>query len=147
MANAPDKKLLDHTNRQIIALLQENARIPYRAIGQAVGLTSPAVAERIRKLEEAGIIAGYHASVALPEADRGICAFIRLRTPTPHYGRVIALAQTSPRILECHHVSGEDAFMLKVIVSATEELEALIGQLSSYGQTTTAIVLSTSVDR
>ncbi|MHB0858056.1 MAG: Lrp/AsnC family transcriptional regulator [Anaerolineae bacterium] len=145
MANDGSDRLFDHTNQQIVAMLQENARISYRAIGQAVGLTPPAVAERVRRLEEAGIIQGYHAKIVLPEAERGTYAFIRLRTPAQHYRPVIALAESSSQVLECYHVSGDDAFVLKVVVSTMEDLEALIGRLSPYGQTSTAIVLSTSV--
>lgn len=140
-------KLLDDAGWKILMALQADARLSWTEIGRQVGLTTPAVAKRVRKLEEAEQIEGYHARVDPGRPGTRVLAFIRLSTPAERYPRVLALAATEHRILECHHVSGAEAFFLKVSVANLAELEKLIGQLGTLGQTTTSIVLSSPVAR
>lgn len=137
-------KLMDSIGRQILAVLQENARISYSQLGRKVGLSTPAVTERVRKMEEAGIILGYHARVRPSEADRSIVAFVELSTPADCYDRVKKRARDLDQVLECHHVSGQAAFILKVRTSSVSELEAVIAQFSPLGKTHTSIVMSSS---
>ena len=140
------KTPLDAIGRRLVGALRRNARLTFAELGREVGLSAPAVAERVRRLEEAGVIRGYHADVRLPEAGRAaVAAFVRLKVPRERYARLVALAEKSPEILECHHVSGGDAFVMKVAVASVQQLEGLITRLSAYGPTTTAIVLSTPV--
>lgn len=140
-------KLLDEVGWRIVKALQEDGRLSFAELGRQVGLSLPAVSERVRRMEEAGIITGYHAEVNLPKAGRPITAFIRMNVPRSCYPAFIALVQGLSEVLECHHLSGVDAFILKVALTSIPHLEALIDQLSRHGETTTSIVLSSPVAR
>lgn len=138
---------LDRVGRRIMAALQRQARLTYTQVGRQVGLTGPAVAERVRRMEEGGLIRGYHADVDLARAGLPVQAFIRLRTPPERYPRLLAMLEGLPEVLECHHVAGEDAFILHVAAGSTLALEQVIGRLSPFGSTSTAIILSTPLRR
>jgi Lrp/AsnC family leucine-responsive transcriptional regulator len=140
-------KLLDRIGRKILAALQENARMPLSRIGQKVGLSAPAVAERVKKLEEAGVITGYHARIDPMALGQSMSAFIHLTTNARHYPTVTSLSADMPQISACHHISGDASFILHVRVDNVSELETVVGRLSPLGQTRTAIVLSTPVDK
>jgi Lrp/AsnC family leucine-responsive transcriptional regulator len=142
-----NEKLLDRIGLKILDVLQENARLPVSRIGRRVGLSAPAVAERIRKLEEAGIIKGYHAKIAPGAIGRTVSAFINLTTEPRNYPKVKSLAADMQAITSCHHISGEASFILHVQVEDLPALESVVERLSPYGQTQTAIVLSTPVDK
>ena len=137
--------LLDRTGLRILHALQVNARLTFSELGRQVALSPPAVAERVRKMEETGVISGYHARVEPDKVGLPIRAFITLRTRAEEYPRVTALVQHAPEILECHHVSGGESFIMKVVASSIPHLEALIEKLSPFGETSTLIVLSSSV--
>ena len=141
------EKLLDRIGRKILVTLQDDARMPLSRIGQIVGLSAPAVAERVKKLEETGIILGYHARVDPTAVGRSISAFIELSTDTRHYPAVKRLAADLPEIIACHHISGGASFLIHVRVMDVSALESLVARLSPFGQTRTAIVLSTPVDK
>lgn len=141
------EKLLDRIGRKILAALQENARMPLSRIGHQVGLSAPAVAERVKKMEEAGVITGYHARIDPAAMGRSVSAFIQLTTDAQHYPTVTSLAADMPQISACHHISGDASFILHVRVGDVSELETVVGRLSPLGQTRTAIVLSTPVDK
>ena len=141
------QRLLDQVGRQILNILQENARIPYSELGRQVSLSAPAVIERVRKMEEAGIISGYHARIDANKVGWPIMAFVSLSTRSELYPRVIEMAKHEPGILECHHVSGGESFVMKVMAPSIQDLEALIERLSPFGQTKTLIVLSSPVDK
>lgn len=140
-------KLLDDIGWQLLRDLQENARLPFAELGRRVGLSLPAVAERVRRMEEAGIIMGYRAEVCAEKIGWQYHVIIRLTTTASAYPQVLALVESLPEILECHHVTGSDAFVLKVVVSSIPHLEDLIAKLSSNGQTHTSIVLSSPMTR
>ena len=140
-------KLLDRIGLNILAALQENARLPLAHIGDKVGLSSPAVAERVKKMEAAGIIKGYHAQIDPEAMGRSVAAFVELTTAARHYPAVKSLATDLPEVTSCHHVSGEASFILHVRVDAVADLEPLVARFSPLGQTRTAIVLSTPVDK
>ena len=141
------EKLLDRTGLQILRALQENARLSFSELGRRVALSSPAVAERVRKMEEMGIISGYHARVEPEKVGLPIWAFILLKTQAKKYPDIISLARRLPEILECHHVSGGESFIIKVVVSSIPHLEELIEKLSPFGETSTLVVLSSPVDK
>ena len=145
--NPHNEKLLDRIGRKILITLQENARISLSRLGDIVGLSAPAVAERVKKLEEAGVIQGYHARIDPMLAGHPILAFITLTTETHHYAAVKAMAVKSPQIVACHHISGDASFIIQVRVADVAALETLVARLSPFGQTQTAIVLSTTVDK
>ena len=141
------EKLLDRIGRKILSALQENARIPLSRIGEKVGLSAPAVAERVKKLEEAGVITGYHARIDPAAMGRSVSAFIHLTTDARHYPAVKSLAAEMPQISACHHISGDASFILHVRADDVSALETVVGRLSPLGQTRTTIVLSTPVDK
>lgn len=139
------EKILDSVGRKLLRAMQENARLSFSELGRRAGLSAPAVAERVRKLEELEIVTGYHAEVNPAALGYGVTAFIRLTTTTDKYLRVLELAQRLSEIRECHHVTGGEAFILKVLATSIPHLESLIAQLSVYGATSTSIVLSSPV--
>jgi Lrp/AsnC family leucine-responsive transcriptional regulator len=141
------KKPLDKIGRKILDALQKDARVSYAELGKKAGLTPPAVIERVRRMEEAGIIKGYHADVDLKQIGLPITAFVRLRCQSEKYQQVITLSKKLAEVLECHHVSGGDSFVLRVVASSVSHLEEIIGRLSVYGSTETSIVLSAPVQK
>ncbi|BBO71977.1 AsnC family transcriptional regulator [Desulfosarcina alkanivorans] len=141
------EKLLDRIGLKILAELQKMARIPLARIGEKVGLSAPAVAERVKKMEEAGIIQGYHARIDPAAVGRSVSAFVHLTTDARHYPAIKNLAADLPQITSCHHISGDASFIMRVCVDDLPALEAVVGRLSPFGQTRTAIVLSTPVDK
>ena len=138
-------KALDATGWEILCALQEDARLSFSELGRRVGLSAPAVAERVHKLEEAGIIVGYHAQVCPEKIGYALMAFIRMESPSEKCAIVSAFVADLPEVLECHRITGSDSFILKVIVSSVAHLEALIDRLLPYGQLTTSVVLSSPV--
>jgi len=142
------EKLLDSTGWQLLQALQHNARLSYTELGQQVGLSAPAVAERVRRMEDAGIISGYHVEINRGKLGFPITAIIRMSTsPGEHCTRFTASAEEIPEVLECYRVTGSDSLIMKVMASSVEHLEAFIDQFSAHDQLTTSIVLSTPVKR
>lgn len=142
------ERLLDETGWRLLEALQENARLSFSELGQRVGLSSPAVAERVRRMEDAGIITGYRAEVNTAKIGYPITAIVRISMPPGEKcTRFSARAQEFPEILECYRVTGADSMVVRVMVSSVEHLESLIDRLSEYGQVTTSLVLSTPVPR
>lgn len=142
------EKLLDSAGWHILQALQQNARLSYTELGQQVGLSAPAVAERVRRMEDAGIITGYHVEINRAKLGFPITAIIRMsNAPGERCTTFSAFTETVPEVLECHRVTGSDSIVMKVMASSVEHLEALIDQFSLHGQLTTSIVLSTPVKR
>jgi Lrp/AsnC family transcriptional regulator, leucine-responsive regulatory protein len=139
------ERLLDDTGWHILEALQENARISFSELGQRVGLSSPAVAERVRRMEDAGIITGYRAEVNTAKIGYPITVIMRMNSQGEKCTRLNVFVREIPEILECYRVTGEDCHIMKVMVSSVEHLESLIDRLSEHGQVTTSIVLSTPV--
>lgn len=141
----------DATDRAILELLQENCKQPLSAIGEKVGLSAPAVVERIHKLEEAGVVIGYAALLDPRKLGRDITAFIGVGTDRPGaIRRVEGEVSTIDEVLECHHVTGAHTLMLKVKTHDTESLERLIDRVRSVdgvSRTETMVVLSTHTER
>lgn len=140
-----NQKLLDHVGWQILLALQQDARLSFTELGRQVGLSLPAVAERVRRMEEAGIITGYRAEIDARKIGLTMTAFIRLSTTGSQYPALIELVQQLPEVMECHHLTGADSFIMKVVVVSIAHLESLITRVSSYGPTTTSIALSSPV--
>lgn len=141
------RNLLDSTGRRILRALQADARLSFSELGRQVGLSQPAAAERVRRMEAAGLITGYHAELSADLLGAPLLAIIRLVTPPERYPRFLKAAAAWPEVLECHHVSGPDSFVLQVRASSPAHLEELVGRLSPYGETNTAIVLSSPIPR
>ncbi len=142
-----DDDLLDEVNRALIGELQADARLSLAELGRRVGLSPPAVAERVRRLEAEGVISGYHAAVDPRALGYALGVLIRLRPNPRQIGAVADLARDTPEVVECHRVTGEDCFVMTAYVRDVEHLEAIIDTYVAYGQTTTSIMQSAPVPR
>jgi Lrp/AsnC family transcriptional regulator, leucine-responsive regulatory protein len=145
----PDLFELDQISWKLLEALQQNARLSYAELGRKVGLSTPAVAERVHRLEEAGVITGYHAT--LDPAKLGIPIRVLLNL-TIHGGelqtqRTVAIVKDLPEIHRCHRITGAESFVIEANVASIRHLEALIDKLSTLGATSTSTVLSSPVER
>ncbi|HMS40282.1 MAG TPA: Lrp/AsnC family transcriptional regulator [Pyrinomonadaceae bacterium] len=138
---------LDSISWKILTELQKDARLTYAELGRRVGLTTPAVIERVRKLEDAKIITGYRIEIDTAKVGLPILAFVRMSITGIDYSHIIEVAEQSSEILECHRGTGGDSFIMKVAVADVGHLQTLIDKLTPYGITTTSIVLSSPVKR
>lgn len=138
-------KLLDERGWRILKELQQDGRLPFAELGRRVGLSTPAIVERVRNLEAAGVLTGYRAEVDLAKLGLPILAFIRVNVVGDVLGRITALAREMPEVLECHRGTGSDSFTLKVAVASVVHLERVIDRLTPHGTTATSIVLSSPV--
>nr|NJM01706.1 Lrp/AsnC family transcriptional regulator [Desulfobacula sp.] len=138
---------VDTLGMDILRELQMNARSGFSEIGRRVGLSSPAVAERVYKMEEAGIIRGYHADIHPGLLGRDITAFITLTTRPESYPKIYAFAEKQMEILECHHISGNESLIFKVASGSIPQLNTLVEKLGRFGETKTSIVFSSPVQK
>jgi Lrp/AsnC family leucine-responsive transcriptional regulator len=147
MSFAGRHKLLDDLGWGILEVLQEDARVSITELGRRVGLSTPAVAERVRRMEEAGIITGYHASVDPSKAGFPIVVYMRLAISGGEnmVSRATMAVKRIPEILECHRVTGTDSFILRAGLLSVAHLESLIDRLTPFGMTSTSTVLSSPV--
>lgn len=145
LATNDTEKLLDETGWELLCALQENARSSYADLGRQVGLTPPAVADRIRRLEAAGIITGYHATVNPVKLGLGLTAIIRFQSTREPFERIYPVLKGCPEIVECHRITGADCMTLTAVVSSVEHLQTLITKLTPYGSSNTSIVLSSPI--
>jgi len=136
---------LDKTGWHILQELQENGRISFAELGRRVGLTLPAVAERVRKMEDSGIITGFRAEIDPARIGLPIAAFIRISVVGDVFARIARVVRDMPEVIECHRGTGADSFTLKVAVESVQHLERVIDTLTPFGTTSTSIVLSTLV--
>lgn len=136
---------LDPLSWKILEELQENARVPYTEIGRKIGLTGPAVAERVQKMEDGGIIKGYHASVDLHRIGYSLTAIINVSITSGNIHNFLKYINSVKEVFECNRVTGSSSVVLKVALREPLELEKLINSLIEYGSPTTAIVLSTPI--
>jgi Lrp/AsnC family leucine-responsive transcriptional regulator len=146
-SSSTDDVLLDATNRRLIEELQEDARLSLAELGRRVSLSSPAVAERLRRLEEAGVITGYRATVDPRRLGYGFGVVIRIR-PAPRQLAIVAeLARSTPEVVECHRITGDDCYIAIAYVRDVEHLEQVIDRFAAHGQTTSSIMQSSPVPR
>jgi Lrp/AsnC family leucine-responsive transcriptional regulator len=138
---------LDDANLRLIGELQRDARLSFAELGRRVGLSSPAVAERLARLEETGVITGYHAEVDPRALGFTLGAIVRIRPAPRELHKVAELAQRTPEVVECHRITGEDCYFMKAYVRDVEHLEDVIDQFAIYGQTTTSIMQTSPVPR
>jgi Lrp/AsnC family leucine-responsive transcriptional regulator len=139
--------MIDDIDQKLLTELQADARTSYAELGRRVGLTTPAVIERVHKLEDAQIIAGYRAEIDPAKVGLPITAFVRMSITGVDYSHIIEVAQESHEVLECHRGTGGDSFIMKIAVASVEHLQEVIDRLTPYGITTTTIVLSSPVKR
>lgn len=134
---------LDEMDWQLLALLQEDARLGYRELARRVGLTPPAVATRVRRLESTGVIAGYHARVDPMKAGYGVEAFIHVASTGRRQSYTIAAhAAGDPLVLEDHRVAGQNDHVIRMVGTSISALEPFIDKLNENGRPTTSFVFS-----
>ncbi len=136
---------LDDISWMILERLQQDARASYREIAEDVGLSPPAVAERMRKLERAGVIKGYRAELDFEALGLPLVAIIRVTAPTTEaIAAVPRLAEELPEVLECHRVTGAESHVLRAVVRNPAHLEELIGRLLEVGAATLTNIITSS---
>ena len=135
---------LDATDWALLAELQRNARASMSELARTVAMSASAVTERVRRLEESGVLRGYRAEVDLARVGYPILAFVRLRYPHGNYKPLHDLVARRTEILEAHHVTGDDCFVLKVAARSMPHLEEVVGAISGLGGVSTSIVYSTT---
>jgi Lrp/AsnC family leucine-responsive transcriptional regulator len=138
---------LDDTNRHILVLLQDNARLPFAEIGRQVGLTAPAVAERVRRLEEEGIITGYHAAVNPDRLGLPLRAYITVTATDGRCEPIRRYALDQPTVTECYCIAGDRDILLKASLESVAQLQALANDLLRFGKVSTSLVLETYLAR
>jgi Lrp/AsnC family leucine-responsive transcriptional regulator len=136
---------LDETNRKLLAELQDHARLSLAELGRRVGLSSPAVADRLQRLESDGCITAYRTDLDPKALGYSLSAVVRVRPASRQLQRVAEIARASPEVVECHRITGEGCFFLKAHVRTIGHLEELIDRFTPYGQTTTSIIQSSPV--
>jgi Lrp/AsnC family leucine-responsive transcriptional regulator len=141
------ERMLDEAGMEILRALQENARVSFAELARKIGMSAPAITDRVRKMEEAGIIAGYHARVDPARSGYPVTAFVRLRVPQNQFPHVITLARDTPEVRECHHASGEDAFVLKVSAKSPDQLDRAVAAFRDLGEVHTTVIVSTPVEK
>ena len=136
---------LDETNRSILAALAENPRLATAELARIVGMSAPAVRERVGRLERSGVIRGYRLDVDPAAIGLPVTAWVRIKPGPGQLPKIADLARDTPQVSECHRISGEDCFLLKVHVSAVEDLEDVLDAFLLFGQTTSSFVVATPV--
>ncbi|MFE9250624.1 Lrp/AsnC family transcriptional regulator [Streptomyces sp. NPDC007088] len=137
----------DATDWQLLDALQRDGRASFADLARTVSMSPSAVTERVRRLEEAGVIQGYAAVVDPERLGLPVLAFVRLRYPHGNYKPFHDLLAVTPEILEAHHVTGDDCFMIKVAARSMRDLEGLVGRIGALGPVTTSVVYSSPLTR
>jgi Lrp/AsnC family leucine-responsive transcriptional regulator len=136
---------LDETNLRLLAELIADARLPMSALARRVGMSAPAVTERVRRMREAGILTGYTAGIDPAALGLPVAAYVRIRPGPGQLPRLMDHAAGHEQVSECHRITGEDCLLVKVHAPTIEQLESVLDSFLLYGQTTTSIVVSSPV--
>jgi Lrp/AsnC family leucine-responsive transcriptional regulator len=144
---AYEPKGLDALDLRILAELQIDGRVSFAELGRRVGLSAPAVTERVQRLEETGVITGYRAEVDPKALGFPITVMVRIRPAIRELQRIAKIAEEIPQIVECYRMTGEDCFYFTMHLRAVAELEPILDRFTPYGQTTTSLVQSAPVPR
>ena len=137
--------LLDEVNIRLLTKLHTDPRVSMSALARHVGMSAPAVTERIQRLERAGVITGFTMRVDPAALGLPVTAFVRVRPGPGQLHKISALAQNTPEVSECHRITGEDCFLIKVHAPAIDQLDRILDKFLLHGQTTSSIVVSTPV--
>ncbi|MQA01190.1 MAG: winged helix-turn-helix transcriptional regulator [Streptosporangiales bacterium] len=132
-------------NRRLLALLTDDCRLSVAELARGVGMSAPAVRERLGRLERSGVIRGYRLDVDPAAVGLPVAAWIRVRPGPNQLSKIPDLARQIPEVSECHRITGEDCFLVKAHLPDVEALERIVDQFLSFGQTTSSIVVSTPV--
>lgn len=135
----------DRKNIELLRLLQKNPRASISDLARRVGMSNPAIKERVLRLEESGILAGYRLELNAKDLGYEVMAFIRVRPLPGHLHKIVEVAQAIPEITECHRITGEDCFIMKMYLKEISSLDRVLDRFLAHGQTTTSIVQSSPV--
>jgi Lrp/AsnC family leucine-responsive transcriptional regulator len=138
---------IDATDRKIIGELTTDGRVSFAELGRRVSLSSPAVAERVQRLERAGVITGYRAEIDPCTLGYQLTAIVRIKPAPGQLPRIPELAAQIPEIGECHRITGEDCFYLKIHLRSIDELSAVLDRFLIYGETTTSLINASPIPR
>jgi Lrp/AsnC family leucine-responsive transcriptional regulator len=136
---------LDGVNLRLLAELHENPRLSMSELGRRVGMSAPAVTERVQRLETTGVIVGYRVEVDPAALGMPVTALVRVRPGPGQLPKIAQAARDTPQVVECHRITGEDCLLLRAHVRSVEHLEEIIDRFVIYGQTTTSIIQSSPV--
>jgi Lrp/AsnC family transcriptional regulator, leucine-responsive regulatory protein len=142
---SPSHELLDEVNLRLLVHLREDPRMSMSALSRRVGMSSPAVTERVRRMEEAGVIMGYRLDIDPKALGLPVAAYIRVRPSPGQLPKIAELAEQIAEVVECHRVTGEDCFIIKVHLPAMDQLDRILDRFLLYGMTTTSIIQSSPV--
>jgi Lrp/AsnC family leucine-responsive transcriptional regulator len=137
---------VDATTRKILRELQLDGRLTMAELGRRVNLSAPAVAERVQRLERNRVITGYHASVDPKALGYPLAAVVRVAPSTRQLERIREVARETPEVVECHRVTGEDCFVLKLYLRSMDDLEAILDRFTPLGRTTTSLIHSSAIE-
>ncbi|HWI75350.1 MAG TPA: Lrp/AsnC family transcriptional regulator [Baekduia sp.] len=137
--------IVDETDRRVLVELQREARLSLAELGRRVGLSPPAVAERVRRLTDDGVILGFRTDVDPRALGYALSAIVRIRPAPRQIAKVAQLARDTPEVVECHRITGEDCFFVKVHIRDVEHLEEVIDRFTVFGQTTTSVMQTSPV--
>jgi len=141
----PAAQQIDEIDCQILAEIQLNARLPFAELGRRVGLSTPAVIERIHRLEEKKVILGYRALIDPAKVGLPVRAFVKVTVAGDRLAKFAALVRTLPEVLECHRVTGAESFMVQVAVRDVRHMEEVIDSMMPYVSTNTSMILASPV--
>jgi len=142
---ATNRREIDETDRRLLGELQGDARLSLAELGRRVGLSAPAVADRLARLEGDGVIRGYRADIDPRALGYALSVVLRIRPAPRELRQVAALARSTPEVTECLRMTGEDCYLVRLHVRDVEHLEAIIDLFAVYGQTTTSVLQSAPV--
>jgi Lrp/AsnC family leucine-responsive transcriptional regulator len=146
MAETPPLSIDDKAWR-LLEALQADGRQPLKSLAQAAGLSIAATAERLKKLQDAGVVRGVHAALDAARLGWGVQAIIGITVLQPQKKPLLARLRTMPEVLECHHVTGADSYLMTVVARDLPDLERFLAAINGWGETRTSIVLSTPIPR
>ena len=136
---------LDEVNRRLLTELHREPRVSMSELARRVGMSAPAVTERVQRMERDGVITGFRMEVDPAALGLPVTAIVRVRPGPGQLPKVAAAAQETPEVVECHRITGEDCFLMKMHAPSIQDLELLLDRFLIFGQTTTSIVVSTPV--
>jgi Lrp/AsnC family leucine-responsive transcriptional regulator len=147
VATAFKLRKIDATDRKIIGELTTDGRVSLAELGRRVNLSSPAVAERVQRLERSGVITGYRAEIDPRALGYPLTAIVRVKPAAGQLPRIPELAREIPEVSECHRITGEDCFFLKVHLRSIDDLSAVLDRFLAYGETTTSLINASPIPR
>jgi Lrp/AsnC family leucine-responsive transcriptional regulator len=137
---------LDELDRRIVGELQREGRLTMAELGRRVSLSPPAVADRVQRLERRGVITGYHARVDPKAVGYPVAAVVRVAPAQGQLQKIRDVARDTTEVVECHRITGEDCFLLKLHLRSLDDLEGVLDRFTPFGRTTTSLVHSSPVD-